>query len=102
MKRAPNALSAWRMPKNVDANFGVEVNVVGSNGKDIYGTNGKVLKTEIKMGHSIFQGKPQSLYFFPPDHENAGLFKGMAIILEEQSFKDARKLHAECNGFKCT
>jgi hypothetical protein len=31
----------------------------------------------------------------------AGVFKGMAVILEERGFADARKLRAECKNFKC-
>jgi len=30
-----------------------------------------------------------------------GIFKGMAVILEEQGFGDVSKLRAECKGFKC-
>ena len=33
--------------------------------------------------------------------ERAGVFKGMAVILEERGFADARKLRAECKNFKC-
>ncbi|KAF8237412.1 hypothetical protein L208DRAFT_1247999, partial [Tricholoma matsutake] len=45
-------------------------------------------------------GKPQLLYF-PEGHQRAGVFKGMAIILEERGFEAAHKLHAECKSFKC-
>ena len=48
-------------------------------------------------------GTPQCLYF-PADHESAGQFKGMAVILEERGI-DATglKLQAQCgkSGFKC-
>ena len=40
-------------------------------------------------------GLTQSLYF-PPDHPNAGVSKGMAIILEEHGYKDVQKILAEC------
>ncbi|KAF8219520.1 hypothetical protein L208DRAFT_1339469 [Tricholoma matsutake] len=45
-------------------------------------------------------GEPQSLYF-PEGHQCAGVFKGMAIILEECGFKAVHKLHAKCKSFKC-
>ena len=46
------------------------------------------------MGDATFaDGNPQPLYF-PPGHERAGVFKGMARILEEQGFLDASKLRA--------
>ena len=50
------------------------------------------------MGNARFaDGIPQPLYF-PEGHECAGVFKGMAMILEEQGFRD---VHAECPKFKC-
>jgi hypothetical protein len=45
-------------------------------------------------------GTPQPLYF-PEGGENAGAFKGMARILEEQGFVGVDRLGAECPGFKC-
>ena len=48
-------------------------------------------------------GKPQPLYF-PMDHADRnlqGVFKGMAIILEERGFSNISKVQAECKGFKC-
>ena len=42
---------------------------------------------------------PQPLYF--ETSLNQGLFKGMAVILEEWGFMEAAKLHAECKKFKC-
>jgi len=54
------------------------------------------------MGDARFaDGSPQPLYF-PPDHPtHPGLFKGMAVILEERGYTGARKIRAECIGFKC-
>jgi hypothetical protein len=48
-------------------------------------------------------GTPQEFYF-PLGHPRAGVFKGMAIILEERGFEgcQGRKgKRAECEGFKC-
>jgi len=39
--------------------------------------------------------------YFPEGHACAGVFKGMAVILEERSLIEEAKLHAECKGFKC-
>ncbi len=40
--------------------------------------------------------------YFPSDHPtHPGLFKGMAMILEEHSFVGVHSLWAECIGFKC-
>ena len=52
------------------------------------------------MGNGTFGGHSQPLYF-PAGHEHAGLFKGMANILEEQGFTNAQKIRAECISFKC-
>jgi hypothetical protein len=88
------------MPKGINANFGVEVNVVDGAGKPVHKEDGKILKRKINMGDGTFEGHSQPLYF-PMDHEHAGLFKGMAIILEERGFTNAQKIRAECIGFKC-
>ena len=36
-----------------------------------------------------------------PSHERAGIFKGMAVILQERGFGDMSKVRAECPKFKC-
>jgi len=118
LKRADDALSARHMPKfspklgdlwdgsdwgegRNPKNWGVEVNVVDGDGKPVYGTSGAILKKKVPMGDAKFHdGRPQSLYY-PAGHERAGVFKGMAVILEERGFKDAKKIRAECPGFKC-
>ena len=43
---------------------------------------------------------PQALNF-PEGHPCAGMFKGMAYILEEHRLVKESKLHAECKNFKC-
>jgi len=45
-------------------------------------------------------GSPQTFYF-PEGHAREGVFKGMAVILEERGFAEAPKLKAQCKNFKC-
>ncbi|OBZ70989.1 hypothetical protein A0H81_09519 [Grifola frondosa] len=80
--------------------FGVEVNVIGDDGKPVYGPNGKVLKQKICMADAKFSdGSPQSLYF-PAGHPQEGVFKGTAILLQERGF-DVTDLRTQCPHFKC-
>ena len=44
LKQPEGSLSALKMPKGPSANFGVEVNIFGDDGKPIYGPDGKILK----------------------------------------------------------
>lgn len=54
--------------------------------KPIYRANGKIKKKKVPMGDGKFRdGMSQSLYF-PVGHEWAGVFKGMAVILEEYGY----------------
>jgi hypothetical protein len=87
LKWADNTLSALKMPKNTPKdrkNQGVDVAVVGDDGKAVYGANGKIRKQKVRMGDAVFANStPQSLYC-AEDHETLpGVFKGMAVILEE-------------------
>jgi hypothetical protein len=74
------------MPKGTskpEKNWGVEVNVRNENGKPVYGPDGKLLKTKVQMEDATFlDGTKQPLYF-ELGHPQAGLFKGMVIILQE-------------------
>ncbi|KAF9504063.1 hypothetical protein BS47DRAFT_1374427 [Hydnum rufescens UP504] len=111
-KHADNALSARHMPKyppnpngkgrKKGENWGVKVPLLGPNGNVIHGSDRKVVKVFKKMADAQFSdGRPQPLYF-PDDHpQYPGLFKGMAVILEERGFSNARSLKAKCKGFKC-
>jgi hypothetical protein len=82
-------------------NWGVEVNTVDEEGKAVYGPDRKIIKKKVPMGDGKFRdGTPQSLYF-PMGHKQAGVFKGMAIILEECGYSEASKLCAECPRFEC-
>lgn len=107
LKRAPDALSAWRMSKNPTAPdqpmFGVDVPVRGLNGKPVYGPDGKILRERVRMANAQFSnGSPQSLYY-PDGHERAGVFKGMAEILTKRGYDAAavRNLPAQCPKFSC-
>lgn len=101
LKQPEGSLSALKMPKNPSANFGVEVNVIGDNGKPIFGPDGKVLKKKINLGNGYFEeeeGKREQAFYWQADSglPHAGQFKGMAAILEEHGFKEASKMKAQC------
>jgi hypothetical protein len=110
MKRADNALSTRSMAmkptqqsltKPADWFWGVDVNVLGANGKPSYGADGTLLKKRVPMTDTTFNGVSQSLYFTPDDGSGRPLvFKGMAQILTERSI-DISGLSRECKGFKC-
>ncbi|KAG2144548.1 hypothetical protein DEU56DRAFT_870337 [Suillus clintonianus] len=81
-------------------NGGVETTLLGEDGKPVHGRDGKVLKTKVPMQDGRFaDGRPQPLYF-PPGHEHAGKFKGMAEILWERGY-NVSKLKAQCTKFRC-
>ena len=105
LKREEDALSARRMPKNVpkeSTNWGNEVTRRDpTTGKPICKPNGSPEKIKIRMKDThLPNGEIQSFYF-PDGHPRAGVFKGMAIILQERGFGDMSKMLAECKGFKC-
>jgi hypothetical protein len=109
LKRAEDALSARKMPKNIPKpgkNWGVEVSKRDPvTGKLLYRPDRTVEKVKILMRDGCFEnGEPQPLYFAMdhPDENLRGMFKGMAVILQERGFGDMSKLRAECRGFKCT
>ena len=87
LKRPDDALSARNMPKFIPkegTNWGPETNLIDKDRKPIHGPDGKALKTKIRMANATFaNGTPQELYF-PPGHPQAGVFKGMSIILKER------------------
>jgi hypothetical protein len=98
------ALSTRRMPKNIPKagnNWMVEVTKCDIAGMPIYRLDGSLEKEKIMMSDAqLADGSPQPLYF-AEGHKRAGVFKGMATILEERGFTNALNLHAECKGFKC-
>ena len=90
LKRADDALSARHMPKNTPKegeNWGVSAQVIGPDGKPVYGPDGKVLKQMVRMADGQFADGTCQGFYFPPGHPRAGIFKGMAIILEERGFE---------------
>lgn len=96
MKRAAEALSARRMSlyptKDGNPLFGVDITVI---------EGGKETKRRVRMANGkLPDGTAQSLYF-PEGHEQAGVFKGMAIILKERDI-NITGLLAQCPGFKCS
>ncbi|KAJ3506528.1 hypothetical protein NLJ89_g6819 [Agrocybe chaxingu] len=103
-KRADTAPSARRMPKftpKEGTNWGVEITDRHPDGTPVIGPDGKAKKIKVKMDHGYFHdGTPQDFYF-PEGHERAGIFKGMAVILEERGYNFPHSLRAECVKFKC-
>ena len=110
-KRPPGSLSARRMPKKTpkpdpkkpekEANWFVEVDATDQQGNPIYGPDRKKLKKRVRMTDGVLpNGQPQSFYF-PEGHPQAGVFKGMAVILTERGFIREAGLKAQCKDFKC-
>ncbi|KAF8582228.1 hypothetical protein K439DRAFT_1647663 [Ramaria rubella] len=84
LKHADDALSACKMPKNTPKG--------GKTG---------VAETKVPMRNTTFADGTLQCLYFPTDHPDApGVFKGMAIILEERGYANASKIRAECKGFK--
>jgi hypothetical protein len=104
-KRAETALSATKMPLHATSSrfqmWGVDVNIIGSDGKPVYGSDGKVKKQRVCMGDGFFNGQTQSLYFTPNDDSRREfVFKGMIRILAERGIS-TEGLKRECTDFKC-
>ena len=98
MVRRPDALSTWYMtvkpPKDADSNFLCTVK----------NPDGTIRKVPMQDGQFL-ENTPQSFYF-PNDHSQAGLFKGMHIIIQEciehgACLPDPTKLLVQCLKFKC-
>ena len=82
-KRAPDALSARKLPKAPKEGW-------------THHKNGP------RMRHGMLtNGTPQLLYF-PEDHPTMpGWFKGMEQIIKERGLWPEGGLNAQCEGFKC-
>ena len=66
LKRLEDALSASKMPKFTPpegSNLGIEVTKQDEVGKNVYGPDGKPLKTKKRMADWWFNGQQQSFYF---------------------------------------
>jgi hypothetical protein len=100
LKRPDGSLSARKMPKNTKP-WMIEVTRRDPvTKKPMYTPDGKVEKVKVPMADTVFNGKPQALYYLP-DHANAGQFKGMRVLLEERGYTNVGSLRYECPGFKC-
>ena len=108
LKRAEDALSARKMPQKIPKpgqNWGIEISKRDPvTGKIMYRPDRSIEKTKILMRDGRFEnGEPQPLYFLMDhlDKNLRGMFKGMAVILQERGFGDMSKVPAQCKGFKC-
>ncbi|KAE9395876.1 hypothetical protein BT96DRAFT_825578, partial [Gymnopus androsaceus JB14] len=105
LKHPEGSLSARHMPKNTRT-WLIKVTERDASGNLVYHSNSLLKKAKIHMGPGqLPDGSRQDLYF-PEGHEQAGMFKGMTVILQERSvdMKDSkgRIKNAECKRFKCT
>ncbi len=87
LKYVPDALSTRNMPKNIPkegSNWEVETTLRDPvTGAIVYDFKGSPVKIKVRMANATFaDGSPQPLYF-PEGHKQAGVFKGMTIILQE-------------------
>ena len=92
------------MPKNIPKgghNWEIEVTKSNDKGKAVHLLDGSTVKEKIKMRDTKFNGSSQPLYFVE-GHACTGLFKGLAVILEEGGLAEEAKLHADSQGFQCT
>ena len=108
LKRAEDALSARKMPKKTPKpgqNWGIEISKHDPvTGKLVYCPDRSIEKNKILMHDGRFKnGEPQPLYFpmDNPDKNLRGMFKGMAVILQERGFGNMSKVLEQCKGFKC-
>ena len=103
LKRPADALSARQMVLKVPGpgeNWLIEVPELDNSGRQVYASDGTKLKKKVQMATGTLPGgEPQPLYF-PDGHPRAGVFKGMAVILQERGFHKEAKLKRECPGFK--
>ena len=83
-KRAPDALSARKMPKNPSKDWSPK-------------------KDGPKMRNGKFGPSSTSQdFYFPENHPTMpGWFKGMEIIIRERGLWPMAGLRAQCDGFKC-
>jgi hypothetical protein len=104
LKRPEGSVTARRMPKftpKIGNNWGIEAAKRDTAGNLVYNADGSLAKEKIRMGNTVLSdGTVQSLYF-PDGHARAGVFKGMAVILEERGYTGAHQMRAECKSFNC-
>jgi len=104
LKHAPDGLSACQMVLNIPKpgrNWLFEIPELNDQGRQAYAPDGTKLKKQVQMApRTLPNGEPQSFYF-PEGHPCAGIFKGMAVILQERGFVREAGLKRECPGYKC-
>jgi hypothetical protein len=94
LKRPEDSLSARHMPKctpKVGHSWGIEVTKCDVEGKPVYLLNRSPEKIKIQMCDAQLEDGTPPLYF-PEGHPCAGVFKGMATILEEHGFGSMSKV----------
>jgi len=104
LKRPDKALSARNMPKftpKEGSNWGLETNMIGNDGRPVYGPDSKVVKIKTCMADGRLADGTAQLLYFPLEHPQAGVFKGMSIILKERGLLKESNLKAQCKDFKC-
>ncbi|EKM74494.1 hypothetical protein AGABI1DRAFT_95590 [Agaricus bisporus var. burnettii JB137-S8] len=83
------SISALWMPKNPSKKFLIDVNDLGSDGNVQYETDGRIKKKKkICMANGRFSNGTEQAFYFPEGHNQAGWFKGMAVILEERGYSN--------------
>ncbi|PPR05890.1 hypothetical protein CVT24_006615 [Panaeolus cyanescens] len=60
----------------------------------------KLVKEWAPMANRSFADGREQAFYFPEGHPQAGIFKGMATILEECGYDISGK-NSECEGFRC-
>lgn len=98
-KRAETSISALWMPKNPSKKFLIDVNDLGSDGNVQYETDGRIKKKKkICMANGRFSNGTEQAFYFPEGHNQAGWFKGMAVILEKRGYSNVKNLRASCGS----
>ncbi len=84
-EHADNEISTRNMPKNTPAagkNWLVDAILCDEQDMPVKNAEGSHSKVKVRMKDAVFNGTSQPLYF-PEGHPHSGVFKGMAVILEE-------------------
>ena len=95
-KHPENALSACHMPKFIQKpgnNWLIEVSKHTPDGHPVKKPDGTIKKVKVPMADITFDSQVQSFYF-PEGHPQAGIFKGIQVILEECGHPEIAKKNA--------
>ena len=96
-----NDLTRPKFTPKEGTNWGPETNMIGKDGKPVYSPNGKVAKTKITMADATFADRTSQKLYFPPEHLQPGVFKGMSVLLKERGLLKESDLKVQCKDFKC-